>query len=177
MFSKGAEQKMGFLDKLLCRPSKEEKAKLDKAHQFGRDAAASMMRDLDSFIAIRFGHVKEAYLDILRQNVADAMLREDHSPILLTRADYSVFLENVESTKDQMKDEIMAHRAEWIEAFEGMGDAEQIAQLVDSRLNDFSLDMTTSGLSVITDRAYELKAADDGWRARFPEQAASERLE
>lgn len=136
-----------------------------------------MMRDLDSFMAIRFGHIKEAYLDILRQNMTDDIERVDHSPLLLARADYSVFLENVTETVPQMKAEIMDHMREWQDGFEKMGMVPEIERVVDVRLGDFQLDMTTSGLTVVTDRAEELKAADDAWRVAYPDQAALERLE
>jgi hypothetical protein len=87
----------------------------------GRDAASSMVREFDEYFAIRFGHIKEAFLDILRQNVSDAMLRDDHSPILVARADYTVFMENVRDTKEQMRGEMMSHMCEWTSAFEEMG--------------------------------------------------------
>lgn len=43
----------------------EEQEKLDRAFRVGQEAAQSMVADLDGFIDSRFGHLKEAYLDIL----------------------------------------------------------------------------------------------------------------
>lgn len=167
---------MDWLARLMGKPTKAEQVKLDDAEQVGRNAAVSMVRDLDSFIVVRFGHVKEAYLNILRQNVTDALQREDHSPILIARADYSVFLENVENTVARMKEEILANMAEWSATFAKMGLEGDVERVADARLEDFSLTMTMSGLSVLTDRADELKAADDAWRLAYPEQAAKEQL-
>lgn len=170
---------MGLLGKLLGRPSKEDKAeqeKLDRAEQIGRNAATSMVRDLDSFMAIRFGHIKEAYLDILRANMTEDLARVDHSPLLLARADYSVFLDNVRDTVPRMKEEIMSHMAEWQSTFAQMGMDAEVERVADARLGDFQLNMTTSGLIVVTDRAEELKAADDAWRVNYPEQARLEQL-
>lgn len=167
---------MGLLDRLFGRPTKEEQQKLDRAEQMGRDAAASMVRDLDSFFAIRFGHIKEAYLDILRQNMVDDIGRVDHSPLLLARADYSIFLENVAEAIPRMKEEILAHMSEWQATFAKMGMETDIERVADARLSDFQLDMTTSGLTILTDSVDELKAADDAWRLAHPEQAAKEQL-
>ena len=175
---------MGLLGKLLGRPSKEDKAeqeKLDRAEQIGRNAATSMVRDLDSFMAIRFGHIKEAYLDILRANMTEDLARVDHSPLLLARADYSVFLDNVRDTVPRMKEEIMSHMAEWQSTFAQMGLDAEVERVADgpgdkSDAIAFQLNMTTSGLIVVTDRAEELKAADDAWRVNYPEQARLEQL-
>ena len=40
-----------------------------------------------------------------------------------------------------------------------------------------SMTMTMGGLNVLTDRADELKVADDAWRLAHPDQALEERIE
>lgn len=167
---------MGLLDKLLRRPTKEEKQEVDPAYQFGQNAAQSMVRDLDSFMAARFGHLKEGYLDILRKNVTEAITRADHSPLLIARGSYSLLLEGVARATPRMKAEIMDHMREWQSAFEVAGLGAEVGRVTDARLSDFWLDLTLCGLTVVTDRADELKAADDAWRLAHPEQAAAEPL-
>ena len=81
------------------------------------------------------------------------------------------------STVDKMKTEIMDHMSQWIKTFERIGAGSEVDRIATARLCDFQLDMTTSGLSVLTDKAYELKAADEAWRSAYPEKAERERIE
>jgi hypothetical protein len=152
----------------------EEESKLAAAEKFGRDAASSVVADLDRFIAVRFGHIHEAYLGILNKNIDDDLVRTDHSPILLARADFSVFNENVTETRERMRAEIVDHMKRWDEVLTTAGVPEGVEKVTHHRLDDICTNLTVKGLELFVSRADELIAADDKWRANFPEQARLE---
>ena len=152
----------------------------DPAFKKGELAAQSIIADLDAFMARRFGHVKAAYLEVLNNGFDKDMDQEAHSPLLCARANLSVYIEKLEETVVSMKGEIMAAMAEWMDVMEQLapGVVEQgVEQIADKRLGDWHLDMQTSGLKLMMDRAYEFKAIDDRWRRKHPEQAAEEPLD
>jgi len=84
---------------------------------------------------------------------------------------------HVANTIPRMKEEILANMAEWSAVFAKMGMEGEIERVADARLEDFSMTMTMGGLNVLTDRADELKVADDAWRLAHPDQALEERIE
>lgn len=155
----------------------EEQEKLDRAFRVGQEAAQSMVADLDGFIDSRFGHLKEAYLDILATGVRAALSQDEHSPILIARAELAVFNENVTGKREEMAGEIMEHMREWEAVFEQMGEQDQVARVMNARLDDLLLNLTVSGIDLLTKHADALKIADDSWRKKNPALAAQEPLE
>lgn len=155
----------------------EDRAKLDEAFKLGQQVAQSMVADLDQFMASRFGHIKGAYLEILAKGLREALSQTDHSPILVARADLSVFTENATETRGKMLSEIMEHMCNWQQVSDQLEDADQVVRLVNDRLDDFELDLKTSGLDLLVKHADALKIADDSWRRANPELAKQEPLD
>lgn len=158
-------------------PAAENQAKLDDAFKRGQEAAQSMVADLDSFMAGRFGHIKRAYLDILAKGTREALSQTDHSPILVARAELSVFNEKVTETRGKMRSEVTEHMREWERLFSELGEDAGVAKVVNARLDDLELDLKTSGLDLLLKHADALKIADDSWRQANPELAELEPLE
>ena len=144
------------------------------AEQKGRDAAASMAYELETFIAIEFGHVPKAYLDILSDKIDEAILQTDHSPILVARAEYADFLENVAATIPRMKKQVMDHMKEWVEVLSIIGAPEGVERVADHRLEGVDTELTLKGFNLFMERSDALDWADDRWRSEFPEQAKLE---
>lgn len=136
-----------------------------------------MVADLDGFIASRFGHLKDAYLDILATGVRTALSQDEHSPILVARAELAVFNENVIDSREKMAGEIMEHMREWADLSEQVGEPDQVARVMNARLDDFLLDLRVSGIDLLTKHAEALKIADDSWRKKNPALSAQEPLE
>lgn len=158
-------------------PTREEQAKLDRAFKIGQEAAQSMVADLDGFIASRFGHIKEAHLEILAKSIREALSQTDHSPILVARAGLDVFNENVTNTRTSMTAEIAEHMHEWEKVFEHIGKPDQVARVMNARLDDLVLDLRTRGIDMLVKHADPLKIADDSWRKANPTLAVQEPLE
>lgn len=136
-----------------------------------------MVADLDGFIASRFGHLKEAYLDILATGFRAAVSQDEHSPILVARAELDVFNENVTGKREKMAGEIMEHMREWDAVFQEMGEQDQVTRVMNARLEDLLLALRVSGIVLLTKHADALKIADDSWRKKNPALAAQEPLE
>lgn len=71
----------------------------------------------------------------------------------------------------------MEHMREWEAVFEQMSEQDQVAGAMNARLDDLLLNLTVSGIDLLTKHADALKIADDSWRKKNPALAAQEPLE
>lgn len=169
---------MGWMQNFFSGGKQEMKElqQLDAALEYGHKVASSVDAEMEQLIAIRFGHIKTDYLNILNGNQEDAKKRMDHSPIIVARVDFDLFNENVANTREKMRVEILQQMAEWQKLFNQMGANDDIERLADSKLHAFVSYMQLAGIDKFMEHADELRMADDTWRAANPEQARQEPL-
>ena len=153
----------------------EVKKKQQEAFAFGEQVADWLIAEIDSFFEQRYNRIALDFVRILRDQIsASNVTNEDFPPLHLVRAHYSVFLEQGTKLVEEMQIEI---GAEMKKLYGTIGPAaspeivEIYNQLVRSRINDFQLKMLKDGMEVLIEDTYNLKAADNVWRAINLEKA------
>lgn len=163
---------MRWLERLFRKPTEPDKT--DAAFEYGRRVAQTMADQLEAFASSRFEHIKVGYLAILSGNFDAAVVQVEHSPLVVARADFSYFNEQVADARQKLRSEIKAEMSEWSEVATMAGIGDKLNELAEAKLDGFAADMQASGLRLLMDRAEEIKAADDAWRLQFPDRAAKE---
>ena len=167
---------MGWLKSLFKRPDKAHPPELSAAEQKGRDAFNSVAANFDEFFTERFGHIPEAFLALLTKHIDNDIRQTDRPPLLIARAHFAIFQQNVTKAGEIMQSEIAGQMKEWTEVDNALG-VDGVTQLTNHEVKNFCSDLTLRGFALLSERVPELKLADDKWRAEFPELAKLEHLE
>jgi hypothetical protein len=144
-------------------------AQLADAHEKGREMATAMFGAFDEFKTSRINPVLLAYLDVLRNALKETERTELAPPLILARAHYSNFLEEIQKLRASFDDEIAAAMSEWFGLADQLDFRADLQQYIDMRMNEGFSDLPLQGLSILTDSVDFLKPADDAFRAANPE--------
>ncbi|MBX5164790.1 hypothetical protein [Rhizobium sp. NZLR4b] len=147
------------------------------AFQKGREISQAQIVGIDHFIGWRFDQIRSGYLGVIQEQLDGARQQEEHSPILVARVEYSLYLKHVAEAKAQLKKEVHQHFHEWTELNREMGVEDLIDKWLDQTLTDKFADLSLAGLKVLTDNADILKTADNNWRRKFPDLATAQPLD
>jgi hypothetical protein len=153
---------------------REKKAPVEQteAYKLGRGAAETMIADLDRFMCLRFGPVRDEYLKVLRNCFERSFNRPEAPPIIIARIEFKIFSENVDELRQKLPVDINAAMRDWRDWSDEMGIRTVFDKLVNNRVEMFMSNLTTDGLQMFLDLADGLKAADDRWRAAHPKKSA-----
>ena len=153
------------------RPPADTPEQLERAYRLGQNAGERIANDLELIMGGRFKPVFEGYLAVLRKQIHDSFDSDDGPPITIARMDYGIFLENVEKLKPQITEEIRQHMDGWLKLADEADVRTETEALIAKRIDDFLIDLTLTGLKLLTDYAEALKEADDAWRVANPQKA------
>ena len=155
------------------KPDAQEKdPELEKAYAIGRSSAEEMSTDLESFISRRFVGLKDRYIGVFQDGLNSAKSSTDCSPIISARIDFTLFHKNIELLKGNMIGEIEEYMGEWIKFSALMEMESEVRKLIEQSVKNITEDIFFSGVGVFTEKADELKDADDAWRRANPKLAA-----
>lgn len=167
---------MGWVSRLLARGPHKGPTKQRDAYQLGREIAAATVKQVDRFLERRCLQFKHAYLHALHHQVTASIGREDHSPVLLARAEYALFVDECSDIEKKITAEAIAYIDEWRSEVGLHWDEKLVRHYTEAKLNGFAIEIIGDGLALVTSRTEELQAADRAWRVAHPDQAALEPL-
>ncbi len=147
------------------------------AYAKGREVSRAQIAAVETYIDERYGQMRSAYLDVLQKQLDSCGTQDDHSPIMLARIEYSLYLDHVKEAQAKLNDEVKAVFSEWVALNREMDVEELTDQWLDQTLTDKFADLSIDGLTVLNSNADIIKTADDKWRKKFPERAAAQLLE
>ncbi|MGX9991618.1 hypothetical protein ACS4RR_021045 [Rhizobium sp. Z1P35] len=153
--------------------SPEDQAAFDK----GREISQAQIAEIEHYIGWRFEQIRTGYLGVIQKQLDSARQQDEHSPLLVARVEYSLYMDHVKQAQAQLKTEVYQHFYEWADLNREMGVEDLIEKWLDQTLSDKFTDLTFAGLKVMTDNADILKTADDNWRWKFPDLAAAQPLD
>ncbi|MEY9198459.1 hypothetical protein ABIA16_003575 [Sinorhizobium fredii] len=148
-----------------------------KAFELGREISRNQLAKVDQYIAVRFEQIRFGYLNVIQKQFDSCRQQDEHSPLLVARIEYSLYLEHVTEAHEQLLAEVKHHFHEWTELNKEMQVEDAVDKYLDQSLTDKFTALRLEGLKVMTDNADILKTADDNWRRRFPELAAAQPLD
>lgn len=153
--------------------SPKEQAAFEK----GREVSRSQIAAIEAYVNERYEQVRSGYLAVIQKQLDSCRSQEEHSPMLLARIEYSLYLEHVQEARAKLKDEVRSVFSEWDKLNKEMGVEELIEQWLDQAMTEKFADLSIAGLTILTDNADILKTADDNWRRKFPDLAAAQPLD
>lgn len=148
-----------------------------KAFELGREMSRKQLVKVDQYIDWRYEQIRPGYLAVIQKQFDACRQQEEHSPLLVARVEYSLFLEHVGEAHKQLLAEVKNHFREWTDLNKEMQVEDVIDKYLDQNLTDKFTALRLEGLKVMTDNADILKWADDNWRKQFPDRAAAQPLE
>lgn len=143
-----------------------------EAYQLGQRVVMSMSADLDSFIEARFTPARHYMLDTLRAEFDEAIHVSNMPPVIAFRISFDAYLENFGKIKEYMTPEIHGAMSKWFEVADQNGLRDEFARLIDLRIEQFEKNLNAAVLTLVAEKADELKEADDLWRKANPEMSA-----
>ncbi|CAN7259349.1 hypothetical protein LJR098_001067 [Rhizobium sp. LjRoot98] len=147
------------------------------AYTQGREVSKAQIAAVETYVDERYGQMRSAYLDVLQKQLDSCRAQDEHSPIMLARIEYSLYLDHVKEAQAKLNDEVRAVFSEWTALNKEMDVEELTDQWLDQTLTDKFADLSIDGLTVLNGNADIIKTADDNWRKRFPDRAAAQLLE
>lgn len=150
---------------------------LAAAFEKGREIGAVYSDQASAYIDGRMAHIEQAFLTVLQKRLDTARYQEEHSPVLVARVEYDLFVENVENSALKLVEETKAALSEWDSFHAEIGVSDDIDRLAAALVQAKTDNLKELGLNVVLANAEILKVADAQWRVRFPERAAAERDE
>lgn len=150
---------------------KEMTPKEQDAYKKGQEFSNSLFEVFDNYMRERFEPVKGRYLDILKDQVREALHATNAPPLTVARVEYRVFLKNVKDMEGDMLAEIKQYMHEWVDVAHQVGVGEDTERGFGVRVSNFTTDLSMAGLKVVTDYAVPLKDADVDWRRANPLRA------
>ncbi|TAV04513.1 hypothetical protein [Rhizobium ruizarguesonis] len=143
----------------------------------GQEMSRAQIAEIEHYIGWRFEQIRTGYLGVIQKQFDSARQQDEHSPLLVARVEYSLYMDHVKQAQAQLKTEVHQHFDEWADLNREMGVEDLIEKWLDETLSDKFTDLTFAGLKVMTDNADVLKTADDNWRRKFPDLAAAQPLD
>ena len=145
----------------------------NRAYGLGADMGQQMAEAVEVATDARFKSVQEGYLSVLRDRFRLSLNQQDEPPITVARAEYQVFMENVDDLKTKMPAELRASLADWVKAVDEVGIRSEFDRILTGRIDEFTTNLGLIGLDVLTNEfGARLISADEEWRARNPELSA-----
>lgn len=148
-----------------------------KAFDRGREISREYIAEIDRFISSHYEKIRVGYLGFIQKQLDSCRQQDEHSPILVARAEYALYLNDVKGAQAKLRDEVKHHFSDWTELNRQMNIEDLIEEYLDRILTDRFTDLSLAGLNVMMDNADILKTADDNWRRQFPDRAAAQPLE
>jgi hypothetical protein len=152
------------------RPKQDPK--IARAYESGRRSAQLFADELEKLMEIRFKPVFEGYLGVVQGQYNKCLSPDDGPPIVVAKAEYTVFLRNVDRLRATMLDEITDTLSGWLDMADKLQSRDKFTELIQVTIDKFCRDLSETGFQRLLDMAHALKLADDKWRPAHPELSA-----
>jgi hypothetical protein len=148
-----------------------ERAELKAARELGRRTAETVNSEIDAFMRERFYAVIPNIVGSVIGNLEDPNL----PPMVAARADLKGFIENLDyHFRDRVVPQLYGALAEWLRVFANTDKTlfDDTECLIEYKYQQFKRSIAVAAYLHVIDRADDIKAKDDEWRAANPEKAA-----
>lgn len=149
---------------------------VQRAYDMGRDIGDQFTAEAVAYVDARSLVIEKNFLEVLQKQIDTARYQEEHSPMLVARVEYEIFVENVSDSIEKLFDETKLVLREWDEVHAAISMTAEtdhlIKQLVEAKLGPLKL----LGLKTLLQNVDILKRADENWRLKFPELSRLEPL-
>jgi len=150
------------------KPTRED----TEPFKMGERAGEEMIAAFDHLMTTRFAPVRENYLGILRDRLRAASKAVDVPPLTVARIELDVFTDEAKKLREKMLQNICVTLRGWLEVADQTDARSYMDELIQHRLDDYLVELTTSALRIVKEYAIPLKDADAAWRRANPRQAA-----
>lgn len=149
-------------------------ASVGKATEMGREIGRQFNDQVSAYIDLRCSQIEPAFLRVFQKTLDNARYQEEHSPLMLARIEYDLFIENVDESTEKLITETKAAHSEWNDLHATIGVTDDIDKLLRTLIGAKSEDFKLVGLKLLLENADIIKRADEDWRIKFPVLSAAE---
>jgi len=130
-----------------------------------------------AYIDGRMAAIEERFLGVRQNQLDAARYQVDHSPVLVARVEFDLFVENVEKSASKIIEEVKVALTDWDAFHAEIGVTDDIERLTAALVHAKHDNLKEAGLQTVLANAEIVKAADAQWRGKFPERATAELIE
>lgn len=136
-----------------------------------QEAIEVFFSELDADTTPAFALLKKNYLAFFRERLDSAEKNQEMPPLSSAEAELQAFLQDLETLKSEVLEEICGTHKERIESFLAMGI--DIKSAIAKKVEHFAIGVLDASLKELLDRVDYLMPLDEDWRASNPEKSAT----
>jgi hypothetical protein len=150
----------------------ENEKKNKEAYEKGQQAARAFNAAVDAYTGPRFEQLQTNFMKVLNDRLDLAAADQEVPPLVSARVEHRVFLDNVNKLKPHLTEETLSACKEWMDVWVQLGNESEMKQLIERKIDDFTVQMLDVSLKELLSRVDVLKPLDDAWRAANPDKSA-----
>jgi hypothetical protein len=148
-----------FLKSPRRREKEREKARRQALYREGEQVAEAIAGAIDAYLVPRIAQLQDSLLDVFAQRLLTIKDRPEHSPQLIARAEFIVFLESIETLEDRLQKETAGAVADWHDVAKKTDIVPVFEHYVRSKAQSAKLEMVVRAIDMAGDAVI---AADPG---------------
>jgi hypothetical protein len=136
-----------------------------------RDSGEACFAKISAYVAARTAEMKPKFIEVLKGRVEPTKyeFEKEAPPLRVARVEYKLFADNVDRAGQKLTDEVSEALKNWRDLFVQMHAPEIFDDALKAKIDDFVRELKVLGMQEMLTHADALKAADQKWRAQFPE--------